>query len=53
LSRLGRGLLSFSWLGRGLLGPAVRPVGHGRLVKTELLPGSVHADPALRAGAQS
>jgi hypothetical protein len=53
LSRLGRGLLGFSWLGRGLLGPAVRPVGHGRLVKAELLAGSVRADPAVRADAQT
>src|SRR5208337_514194 len=51
--RLGGNLLSCGLLGRGLLGRAVRPVGHGCLVEAELLPGSVRADPAGRAGAQA
>jgi hypothetical protein len=46
-------LLSCARLGRGLLRPAVRPVGHGCLVETELLPSSVRTDPAARAGAQA
>ena len=43
---LSRGLLRC-----GLLSPAVRPVGRGRLVEAELLPGPVRADPAMRASA--
>jgi len=55
---LGSGLLSGSLLrcarlSRRLLCPAVRPVGRGRLVEAELLPSSVRADPAARAGTQA
>ncbi len=46
-------LLRCARLSRGLLSPTVRPVGHGRLVEAELLPGSVRADPAARAGTQA
>src|SRR5260370_367649 len=40
-------------LGTGLLGPAVRPFSHGRLVEAELLPGFFLADPATPTGAQA
>ena len=51
--RLSGGLLSCGRLSGGLLGLAIRPVGHGRLVEAELLPPSIRADPAARAGAQA
>jgi hypothetical protein len=53
------GLLGWGLLGWGLLGPAGRPVGSGRLVEAELLPGPfgpVRADPdplTARAGADA
>jgi len=50
---LGSGLLSCGLLSGSLLGLAIRPVGHGRLVEAELLPPSVRADPVPRAGAQA
>jgi hypothetical protein len=50
---LSGGLLSCARLSGGLLGLAIRPVGHGRLVEAELLPPSVRADPVARAGAQA
>jgi hypothetical protein len=52
-SLLGRGLLSRSRLSPGPRGPSGRPAGRGRLVKAELLPGSVRADPAVRAAADA
>ena len=48
---LGSGLLSCDLLSGSLLGLAIRPVGHGRLVEAELLSPSVRADPVARAGA--
>jgi hypothetical protein len=50
---LGSGLLSCDLLSGSLLGLAIRPVGHGRLVEAELLSPSVRADPVARAGAQA
>ena len=51
--RLSGGRLSCGRLSGSLLGLAIRPVGHGRLVEAELLPPSIRADPVARTGAQA
>ena len=55
---LGRSLLGRCWLGcplltGGLLGLAVRPVGHGLVIEAELLPGCVRTDTTVRSVAEA